>query len=148
MLRIPLTVQNLDHRRRPFTRRLRATLGIIVRSQVRHREPRTIRKDLEPQLTVVDRLARCDHVQRRLARTVLYCFEAVPARCRIEAQRDGAPARADIDDAWRAVGFLEERREGFEHQKRARSVGLEALRHLLRDRTWGHGDGGIVDERV
>jgi hypothetical protein len=27
-------------------------------------------------------------------------------------------------------------------------VGLEALRHLLHERAWGNGDGGIVDERI
>lgn len=148
MLRIPLTVQNLDYRRRPFARRLRAILRIIMRSQVRHRKSRTICKHLKPLPTILDRLTRCNHVQRRLTRTVLHAFNIIPGGCRIQAFRDGAPTRADIDDARRAVGFLEEWRERFEHQQRAGSVGLEALRHLLHERAWGNSDGGIIDERI
>jgi hypothetical protein len=83
MLRIPFTVQNLDDRRRPFTRRLRAHLRFVARSQVRHRKSRAICKHLEPQRTVLDRLARCDHVQRGLARTVRLGFHIIPDACRI-----------------------------------------------------------------
>lgn len=133
MLGVPFTVQNLNDRLRPLARRLRAVLCIVVRTQVRHCKSRTIRKHLEAQLAVLDHLARGDHVQRGLARAVLHAFKFGPGICWIQASRDGALAGADVDDAWRAGGSLEQRREGFEHQQRARSVGLEALRHLLRD---------------
>ena len=125
MLGVPLTVQNLDDWGRPFARRLRAIVHVVMRSQVRHRKSGTICKHLEPLPTKLDRLARGYHIQRSLARTVVHAFDVVPHGCRIKAFRDGALTRADIDDARRTIRFFEERREGFEHQQRAGSVGLK-----------------------
>ena len=148
MLRIPFTVQDRDHWCSAFARGLRALGRCVVWSQVGDSEARTVSEDLEALAAIYHGLTHCNHIQSSLARTIGHGYHVVACRGLVCEHGDGACARADIHYARSDRTFPEERREGFKHQVRASDIGSKALRHLLRQRAWHHGYGGIVDERI
>lgn len=63
MIPIPTPFQNVHHRPRPLTGRLRPILRLIHWPQITHREPRAERKNLPPLGSVLVRLTYGEHVE-------------------------------------------------------------------------------------
>ena len=148
-LPVPLPLQHIDQRRHRLRHRPRPILHRVRRPEIRHREARIVRKDLDAQIAVLDELARRHHAQGRFARPVLQPLHPVRWRSGIQAPVDGADAAGHVDDP-RARGcrFPQEGGEEAREDRGAGGVCVEGEPHLRAQWRVERYDPGVVDQHV